>query len=155
MQAMVGICSCGESGCGSLWMVVHRENHLVVWEPDPNAPRSSIDTTWRFELRQYLDAVDDGHRSTVAWETRPQLFARDLRRRRDSLFGFGMGNSRRETGGQLLDVRCWPDVYYVTIRLAEKGGVREYQIPIRSDQTDEEIRCELRDFDPSRYRSWG
>jgi hypothetical protein len=50
MSAMIGVCGCGEAGCGSLWLQVRRDGGQVLWEPDPDTPRHSIDRTWRFDL---------------------------------------------------------------------------------------------------------
>lgn len=143
-QALIGICSCGEPGDASLWMHVRRENHLVVWEPDPGTPRSSIEGTCRFELLQYLEAVDEGHRSTMDWEPRPCLLARALRRQRDSLFGF--------SGLRLLDIRSWPGVDQLVVEVASRKGIQFYEVPVPDEQTDDEIVAELRSFDPSRYQ---
>ena len=143
-QAMIGICGCGEPEDASLWMQVRREGHLVVWEPDPNAPRSSIGGTYRFHLVHYLDAVDQGHQSTIDWETRPRLLARELRRQRDSLFGF--------YGPRLLSVRSWPGVDHLIIEIAARDGIEFYEVPVRDDQTDDEILAELQNFDPFRYQ---
>lgn len=143
-QAMIGICSCGEPEDASLWMHVLRENNLVVWEPDPNAPRSSIEGTYRFDLVQYLEAVDEGQQSTIEWETRPRLLARELRRQRDSLFGF--------SGVRLLSIRSWPGVGHLIIEVAAGDGIEFFEVPVPDDQTDDEIVAELHHFDPSRYQ---
>ena len=141
--AMVGICGCGELEDASLWMQVRRDGGEVVWEPDPYAPRSSIEATYRFDLMQYLEAVDQGHQSTTVWETRPRLLARELRRQRDSLFGF--------PGLRLLTVRSWLGVDYLMIEVAGSDGVPWYEIPVPDDRTDDQIIAELRDFDPLKY----
>lgn len=118
--AMVGICGCGEPEDDSLWMQVRRDRHMVIWEPDPNAPRSSIEATYRFDAVQYLEAVDEGHRLTIGWETRPRLLARELRRQRDSLFGF--------YGLRLLTVRSWPGVNHLMIEVAGTDGIQWYKV---------------------------
>lgn len=143
-QAMVGICSCGEPEDASLWMQIRREGHLVVWVPDPTAPASSIEGTYRFDLLQYLEAVDEGHRSTIAWETRPRLLARELRRQRDSLFGF--------SGVKLFSVRSWPGVDYLVIEVTSGDGFQFWEVPVPDDQTNDEIVAALHQFDASRYR---
>ena len=146
-EAMVGICGCGEPGDASLWMQVRREHSEVIWEPDPYAPRSSIQGTYRFDLVQYLEAVDQGHQSTTTWETRPRLLARQLRRQRDSLFGFPVP--------RLLNARSWPGVDYLLIEVAGSDGVHEYQIPVPDDRTDDQVIADLINFDPQRYeRPW-
>jgi hypothetical protein len=136
-QAMIGICECGEPGDSSLWMQVRRQGSTVIWEPDPNAPRSSIDATWAFHLQQYLDAVDEGQRSTRVWENRPRLIARELRRRRDSLFGFVMIDAMSQSPLQLVDAKAWPGVDEVLLKIASPRGVRQLLIAVPDDQTDE------------------
>lgn len=64
-RAMVGICNCGHSDCGSLWLQVRRDRDQVLWEPSrepPGGARSTIDTCYRFDLVPYLDAIDAGQR---------------------------------------------------------------------------------------------
>lgn len=143
-QAMVGICGCGEPEDASLWMQDRRDRDVVIWEPDPNAPRSSIEATYRFDLVQYLEAVDDGHRSTIVWETRPRLLARELRRQRDSLFGF--------SGPRLLNVRSWPGVDDLMIEVAGSDGIAWYEVSVPDDQSDAEVTAGMKNFDPSRYQ---
>jgi hypothetical protein len=74
---MIGVCTCGEPGRSSMWLQVRRDGDQVVWEPDPDLPTSghTVDATWRFGLRRYLDAVDEAQRSMAGWETRPNWSA--------------------------------------------------------------------------------
>jgi hypothetical protein len=55
--------------CPAMIGVCRRDGGQVLWEPDPDAPRHSVDRTWRFDLVRYLDAVDAGT-STMTWELR-------------------------------------------------------------------------------------
>jgi hypothetical protein len=151
-HAMVGICSCGEPGCNSLWAQVRRDGRQVVWEPDPNSPRRTLDTTYRFDLIAYLDSVDAAAAAVLAWPDRPRRIARELRRQRDSLFGIDLYN---------------PDFYYrlldvgpggqdrILISVAGPAGQRQYFIPISAELTDDEIIGRLRRFDPGQYRPAG
>jgi hypothetical protein len=132
-QAMVGICGCGESGCASLWLRVRRDGDQVVWEPDPDTQRHSVDRTWRFDLRRYLDAVDAGM-ATLTWEDRPRLLAREFRRLKDSLFGFPI-----RSGHELLTAHAWPGTGKISISIAGPTGVRWHHIPVPDDETDEQI----------------
>lgn len=151
-EAMVGVCSCGEPGCGSLWLQVRRDGQTVLWEPDPLTVRSSIDATYRFELTGYLDAVDGGYRSSQPWETRPRRLARELRRRRDSLFGFSMGSTRQGTAADLTWARAWPGVEHISI-----SGVGEqrwfYEVLVPDDLSDEDIIAGIQRLDPNIVRS--
>ncbi|MGI8418878.1 MAG: hypothetical protein ACR2P2_22300 [Nakamurella sp.] len=136
--AMVGVCSCGEADDASLWMQVRREGDQVVWEPDPTSERSTIDTSWRFDLLPYLDAVDEGQRSVARWEERPRVLARELRRRRDSLFGFDMGNSRG-TVAKLTEARAWASSDLISIVISGPSGTQWFRMPVRADLSDQDI----------------
>lgn len=133
--AMVGICSCGEPGCSSLWIQVRRDADRVVWEPDPNSPRSTIDTTWSFELLQYLDAVDEGAQSVQRWEQRPHRLARQFRQRRDSLFEFSVG-STTEGILWLTDAAASGQPDQIQVTLARRTY---HHISVTADLTDEDI----------------
>lgn len=137
-SVMVGICSCGEAGCGSLYLRVRRDGDVVLWEPEPSPPHHTVDRTWRFGLGQYLDAIDAGA-ATMTWLSRPLLLARELRRRRDSHWG-----SEAELGCLLLDVRAWPGVDEIQIQVADRDGVRWRRIAVPDEQTDQEIIGSLR-----------
>lgn len=141
---MIGLCGCGEPGCGSLWVQVRREEDTVVWEPDPTSPRSTVDRTFRFSLVPYLDALDRGRESMTKWETRSHLFARELRRQRDSLFGFGMGSTRRGTTAELHSARARSNSVEVTI--AAWSGISDFSIPLAENRTEAEIITALKEL---------
>jgi hypothetical protein len=54
----LGACSCGEVGCGSLRITVRRQKDVAVWEPAERFPDETISRTYRFNLIDYLDAID-------------------------------------------------------------------------------------------------
>ena len=54
----VGACSCGEVGCGSLRTNVRRQKGLAIWEPTERVEDETISRTYRFDLIDYLDAID-------------------------------------------------------------------------------------------------
>ena len=137
--AMIGICDCGEAGCDSLWLQVRREASTVIWEPDPSTARATVDTTWRFELRQYLDALDEGQRSMYRWEGRPHRIARELRRQRDSLFGLIMIDRTTHGRVRLLDASAWPGHDYVLLTAATPLGVRQFELIVTDEVSDEQI----------------
>lgn len=147
-QAMVGVCTCGEPGCSSLWLQVRRDGDEVLWEPDPDTPSHTVDTSWRFALRAYLDALDEGQRSSAAWETRPMRIARELRRRRDSLDGFHMINPVTRAPMRLINAIAWPSEDYVLIEIASDIGPRQLHLEIDAARTDQEILWQLRSVDP-------
>lgn len=55
---VLGTCSCGEAGCGNLSARVRRDGDHVVWEPGGSRDET-LDRAYRFDVRAYLDAVDD------------------------------------------------------------------------------------------------
>jgi hypothetical protein len=130
-SAMVGICNCGESGCGSLYLRVRRDGGEVLWEPEPNPPHHTVDRSWRFDLRQYLDAVDAGA-ATMTWAPRPLLLARELRRRQHGHWG-------SEFGCEVLDVRAWPGVDEIKVQIAGHDGVRWHTVPVPPQESDQQI----------------
>jgi hypothetical protein len=138
-QAMIGICDCGESGCNSLWLQVRRDAGTVIWEPERSTPRATIDTTWRFDLRRYLYALDEGQRSMGGWEQRPHRVARELRRQRDSLFGLTMVDQVTHAHVKLLDASAWPGHDYVLLTAATPLGVRQFELPVTAELTDQQI----------------
>lgn len=80
-RVLIGCCSCGETGCGSLALRLRRLGSVVLWEPDDHSQYESLSRTFSFDLTQYLDAVDDaagdrpgeGRGSRVAREVRLML----------------------------------------------------------------------------------
>ncbi len=158
-QALVAVCNCGEAGCNSLWVRVRRADDRVIWEPDGKSPRRTVDRSWSFDLLAYLAAIDAAVAASHRIETRADAIARELRRRRDSLFGFGM--SSRERFFRLGDVYpSWDDqdgdiVPCLGIQVAGADGLGEYLIPLPAGRTDDDILDELHRFHPERYRRAG
>lgn len=157
-QAMVGVCTCGEAGCNSLWVRVRRCADRVVWEPDDSSSRHTVDRRWSFELVPYLDEIDDAVVASDGVQPRAHAVAREVRRRRDSLDGFGM--STREQDYRLVAAFvAWdepgPDPV-LGIEVAGTGGLGHYLVPLPPERSDDEILDELHDFHPERYRrdSW-
>lgn len=143
-RAMVGICSCGESGCDSLWLQVRRDGEQVCWEPVEPRTGTGISTTYRFDLRQYLDAIDAGTAS-LSWEQRPRLLARRLRdEERDSVFGFPLANHYR-----LLDARAWPGQDRISVVVVGPKGTQYLWLPVPTELSDEQVLDQLRRMDPA------
>lgn len=145
-RAMIGVCSCREAGCDSLWLHVRRDGDDVWWEPVTVQVGHSIDTAWRFGLRQYLDAIDAGTAS-LTWEQRPRLLARRLRTERDVLFGFP------PTYYWLLDAHAWPDDDQINVTIAGPTGVGHHRLPVPAGLTDDEVLDQVRRTDWSSYPS--
>lgn len=137
-SAMVGICNCGEPGDASLWLRVRRDGDEVLWEPDPDTPSLTVNRSWSFDLLPYLDAIDAGARSVAAWEQRPRILARELRRYRDSLFGPNLGQLIHLTGA-----RAWPGVDEVQVQVAGPHGPDFFTYPVPADLSDDAIMIEI------------
>lgn len=142
--AMIGVCTCGEAGDASLWMRVRRSGDVVVWEPEPDPPRSSIDRRWKFELHQYLDAIDTAQSSMTRWEPRARRIARELRRRRDSLFGFPMSDVRDGTPIYLLDARPATGPNQILLVVTANRAVHEVEVEVGADLSDHQVVKRLR-----------
>lgn len=55
---VLGVCSCGESGCGSLTASIRRDHGEVLWEPAESPESETLSRSYRFALTDYLDAID-------------------------------------------------------------------------------------------------
>lgn len=118
--AMVGVCTCGDPGCSSLWLRVARDGDTVVWAPDPDSPGHTVDRRWRFDLLPYLDAVDTAAAAALAVEDPARRLARELRRRRRGIL-HGMVFAHPEI--HLLDASAWPGIGEVHLTLATDTGL--------------------------------
>ena len=56
---LIGVCSCGHTGCGSLAMLVRRVGAEVVWGAVADPRHESIARRYRFALVDYLEALDN------------------------------------------------------------------------------------------------
>jgi hypothetical protein len=82
-RLVVGACSCGETGCGSLVVTLRRVGNEVIWEPWEANGVETLSRDYRFELTQYLDAID------AAAEDRPgEGRGRRVSRRAKQALGF-------------------------------------------------------------------
>ena len=77
-RVLIGCCSCGETGCGSLALRLRRSGDQVLWGPDEHHGGESLARGYRFDLRQYLDAIDDASEDRPG-EGRGSRVARRLR----------------------------------------------------------------------------
>lgn len=142
--AMVGICTCGEPGCSSLWLRVTRDGDTVVWTPEPDSPADTVDRAWRFDLLPYLDAVDTAAATALAAEDPARRLARELRRRRDQLHGFGYNRS----GFHLLDARAWPGIGEVHLTLATDTGLVWPAVAVHDGESVDEFCRRVAHLDP-------
>ncbi len=79
-HAVIGSCTCGNTGCGSLSMIVRRDGDVVLWEPVHTGRRETLHLPCRFELLQYLEAVDNAAEVRPG-EGRARRIAREVIRR--------------------------------------------------------------------------
>lgn len=141
--AMVGVCNCGEPDCGSLWMRVRRTGDVVVWQPDPDPPDASIDRTWTFDLRRYLDAIDIGQGLFAPLESRARVIARELRRRDDLWAGSTEGGSKLKPL-HLLDARAGIGPTEIVLEVAFDHGIRRVEVEAQPGMTDQQVVERLR-----------
>jgi hypothetical protein len=123
---MVGVCSCWEPGCSSLWLRVTRDRDTVVWAPDPDTHYDTVARTWRFDLLPYLDALDTAAAAATALQEPAQRLARELRRRRDSPNGLFF----TRPGTYLIDAHAWPGVPEVRLSLATDTGLQQEAVAV-------------------------
>ncbi len=142
--AMVGICTCGEPGCGSLWLRVSCDGDTVVWSPDPTAAGNTVDRSWRFELLPYLDAVDTAAAAALAGEDRARRLARELRHRRDALDWSGFVRP----GLRLLDARAWPGIPEVHLTLVTPTGLRWPAVGVVDGESTDDFCLRVAHLDP-------
>jgi hypothetical protein len=127
---MIGVCTCWTPGCGSLWMLVRRENDTVIWEPSTGTPHGSIGHEYRFSLRPYLDALDDvAHRTP---EDPARRLARELRAKRDSLFGLPVR-------GRVLDILASPGYGAVHVTTVDRRAVNYHEISVGPADTTADV----------------
>jgi hypothetical protein len=77
-EAAVGVCTCGELGCGSLRVTVARRGDIVEWRPTSSG--QTIGAIYRFGLVAYLDALEQA-RALRPYEGRGRRVASAVRRR--------------------------------------------------------------------------
>jgi hypothetical protein len=76
-RALIGSCGCGEIGCGALAVLVRRDRATVTWGPVSSPGPETLSRTYRFELEQYLDAIDGASRDRPG-EGRGRALARTI-----------------------------------------------------------------------------
>lgn len=111
-------------------------------------------TCWTFELRDYLDALDDAAAQLGPIESRARRLARQIREQRDGLFGFPVNN--RTTVFECLGAEAtWWDPEaagpQLGLRLAGPDGDWTYLVPVPDERTDAEILEALHGFEPENH----
>ena len=135
---LVGSCGCGELGCGSLSVRLSRAGSEVLWQSEPAPHHETIARTYRFELQNYLDAVDDAVENPPSDEGRGRRVSRAVR-----LF-LGLHDHAHERVDEFVDasvdwVSAWPwtgDVVRVSITTNGRQKIHEFA-PVRGETEDE------------------
>lgn len=137
--AIIGVCSCGETGCGSLSVRLARIGSEVIWEPEPDPDYETVTRTYRFDLQQYLDAVDDAAGDPPWGEGRGRRVSRAVR------LSLGLYDQAYESlavfhTGTVDWVSAWPwtsDV--VKVSITSDGQQEIYEFAAGLDETEAEL----------------
>jgi hypothetical protein len=133
--ALIGVCGCGQTGCGSLSVRIWRAGGEVVWEPEPRPRYETIARSYRFDLLPYLDAVDRAAGDPPAGEGRGRRAARAARVR---LGLYDQSYQEHALPGVSLDwVSAWPwtgDTVQAALSTAEGQQVIEFTPNLRESE---------------------
>lgn len=143
--ALIGVCSCGESGCGSLSVRITRVGSEVIWAPDNDAHDETVGHTYRFALQEYLDAVDDAGENPPAGEGRGRRVSRAVRLSL-GFYGRVYASLVAFHSGTVDWVSAWPwtsDVVKVSITRA--GDQRTYGYSAGPDETESDLAARVTD----------
>lgn len=118
--AVIGRCSCGEVGCGSLEVQIRRESDVVVW--------SAADTSRsaRFHADQY-DAEIERALQDRTWETPERMAARLISEAVDRAalakkgFEFEWASGRCKGGTMTVSFELTPGPYQILVELPWNG----------------------------------
>ena len=135
----LGVCSCGEVGCGRLSITVRRDGADVLWEPALPAAGmvvgATLDRDVRIPLSEYLEAVDqaaderpgEGQGRRVARQVRMRLD------RHDDVYG-----DRPLDFGRCDWVSAWPwDSDAVQVSVSGPAGQRVHEfLPAAGEHDD-------------------
>jgi hypothetical protein len=139
---VVGACSCGETGCGSLWMQVRRVDDQVLWEPAEVPFGETLSRSYRFDLVSYLNAVDAAAEDRVD-EGRGRRVARMVR------LALGQYDARYDSvrffHAVTLDwVSAWPwTSAVVAVSLSGAEGQVVHEFAATADESDDEFAARI------------
>lgn len=134
---ILGVCSCGETGCGSLTLTLRRVKDAVVWEPGGDG--ETLTRSYQFDLVQYLDAIDAAAGDRAWGEGRGRRVARTVRVMLGSYYGKFESLSMFHSAN--LDwIGAWPwtsDV--VKASVSNHEGQKVYEFVAAADESDAEF----------------
>lgn len=134
-STLLGVCSCGESGCGSLIVSIRRDQSEVLWEPAESAGQETLNRSYLFELTGYLDAIDRAAGEPPFGEGRGRRVARIVR------LQLGMYDQRYESmtvfhRARIDWITAWPwtsDVVRASVTTAGEQLVLEFGSQLDED----------------------
>lgn len=138
-RVIVGVCSCGETGCGSLTISIRRSGNEVLWEPVEATMYETLRRGYRFGLRSYLDAVDTAAGDPPAGEGIGRRVARDVRMR------LGMYDQQYESmrlfhTASIDWIGAWPwDSPVVKASVTSDSGQAVHQFTLQLDESEEQL----------------
>jgi hypothetical protein len=141
-SVLIGCCSCGETGCGSLWLSLHRDGDQVIWAPVPDPRGETLGRSYRFGLVDYLDAVD------AAAADRPGE-GRGLRVARLVRLTIGLYDGRYESliyfrTTRIDWVSSWPwDSDTVKASLSDADGHHVLEFDAEPEETDRQFAARI------------
>jgi hypothetical protein len=126
--AIVGMCSCGETGCGALAIRIRRVRSEVVWEATESPGYETLHRSYSFDLTDYLDAVDDAADDPPPGEGQGRRVARAVR------VLLGLHDQKYSTvtlfhQAKVDWISAWPwtsDVVKVSVSLIDGQTVHEF-----------------------------
>jgi hypothetical protein len=136
--ALVGVCSCGETGCGSLSIRLWRVGNEVAWDPDKSSGHETLSRGYRFDLTHYLDAVDGAAEDPPPGEGLGRRAARTVRMHLD---GYEQTYGLHIFGGDGLDwVSAWPWTSdTVKASLSNRNGQTVHDFSAKPGETEHEF----------------
>lgn len=132
--AMIGVCGCGEAGCASLWVDVHRAGNVVTWSPTQLQFRWTLAGEWTFDLLQYLEALESAVRQDADTESRARRLARHVRSELRRPEGFVM-----RTGYDAFDVKGYAENADILLMVATPVGRRQLTVSADDAVDDAEV----------------
>ena len=142
-RVIIGVCSCGETGCGSLEMSVRRSGNEVLWEPVEAAKDETLRRPYQFDLRAYLDAVDGAAGDPPAGEGLGRRVARDVRMR------LGMYDQRHESMTMFhratIDwISAWPwNSPVVKASVTSSAGQSVHEFTLQRDESEDRFAARI------------
>lgn len=136
-EAILGVCSCGEAGCGSLAVAIRRAGSEVTWGPAEAPGCETLSRSYRFELLAYLDAVDAAAGDPPAGEGKGRRVARQVRRALE-MYDQRYGTLRAFHEARIDWISAWPWTSHTvraSVTTAAGQTVHEYTADLEESET--------------------